>query len=193
MAANRSDSPLERGRNLEEEFFRRNDELLLQKLREKQAAETAREALSKATGITKPEVLDRLIALEVRPEMATALMIVPLVEVAWADGSIDAKEREAILAQARVSNLEAGSPELALLESWLQQRPGPKLLAAWTLTIQDLVQKLEPAEIEKLKSGLVGRARGVAKASGGVLGIGKVSSKEEAVLARLESAFPATK
>jgi hypothetical protein len=193
MAANRSDGPHERGRNLEEEFFRRNDELLLQKLREKHAAETAREALSKATGITNPEVLDRLIALEVGPEMATALMIVPLVEVAWADGTIDAKEREAILAQARHSNLEAGSPELALLESWLTQRPGPKLLAAWTLTIQDLVQRLEPAEIEKLKSGLVGRARGVATASGGVLGIGKVSAKEEAVLARLESAFPATK
>lgn len=193
MSANRSDGPHERGRNLEEEFFRRNDELLLQKLREKQAKETAREVLSKATGITNPEVLDRLIALEVRPEMATALMIVPLVEVAWADGTIDAKEREAILAQARKSNLVAGSPELALLESWLGQRPGPNLLAAWTLTVQDLAQKLEPAEIEKLKSGLVGRARGVAEASGGMLGIGKVSSKEQAVLAKLESAFPATK
>jgi hypothetical protein len=190
MASNTPDSLHERGRSLEEEFFRRDDERLLQKLREKQAAETARDALSKATGITNPAVLDRLIALEVRPEMATALMIVPLVEVAWADGTLDAKEREAVMAQARASNLAAGSPELALLESWLKQRPGPKLMAAWTLTIQGLVQKLEPAEIVKLKSNLIDRARGVAKASGGVLGMGKVSSKEEAVLAKLESAFP---
>jgi len=193
MSANTSDSLNERGRSLEEEFFRRDDERLLQKLREKQAAESARDALSKATGITNPSVLDRLIALEVRPEMATALMIVPLVEVAWADGTLDAKERELVMAQARTSNLAEGSPELALLESWLKQRPGPKLLAAWTLTIQGLVQKMEPDEIARLKSGLLDRARNVAKASGGVLGIGKVSSQEEAMLTKLGSAFPPTK
>lgn len=194
MAANTPDSLHERGRSLEEEFFRREDEKLLKKLKEKQAAESVREALGKATGIANPAVLDKLIALEIRPETATALSIVPLVEVAWADGTLDDKEREAVLAHARASGIAPGSAELALLESWLNRRPEPKLLTAWTLTIHGICQELGPAEIAKLKSTLLDRARAVASASGGVLGLGsKVSSKEAAMLTRLEAAFPVSK
>ncbi len=194
MALNSSDSLHERGRSLEEEFFRRDDERLLKKLREKQATESAREAMAKATGASNPAVLDKLIKLEIRPETATALLLVPLVEVAWADGTLDDKEREAILALSREKGFAPGSAELALLESWLKKRPEPKLLAAWTLMIQGLCQQLDAAECAKLKSALLDRARGVAKASGGVLGLGsKVSSKEAAMLTNLEAAFPTAK
>lgn len=194
MTANFSDGLHERGRSLEEEFFRRDDERLLQKLRAKQAAESARDAMAKATGATNPAVLDRLIALEIRPETATALLLVPLVEVAWADDTLDEKERAAILALSREKGFAPGSAELELLESWLKRRPEPKLLTAWTLMIQGLCQQLGADEIAKLKTALLERARGVAKASGGVLGLGnKVSAKEAAMLTKLEAAFVAAK
>ena len=42
----------------------------------------------------------------------------------------------------------------------------------------------------RLKENLVGRARTVAEAAGGFLGIGAISTEEESVLGELEGAFP---
>jgi hypothetical protein len=178
----------DRGRSLEDEFFRREDKRLIEQLTALRAAEATREALSKASGITAPAVLDKLIELGIRAETVAALSIVPLVEVAWADGAIDAKERRAVLQRAGVSeNSTAG----ALLATWLERRPDPKLLIAWTHLVQALSEQVGPAEAARIKAGLLERARAVAAAAGGLLGVGpKISSAEASILAKLEAAFP---
>ena len=179
-----------RGKSLEDEFFRREDQRLIKRLAELKAAETTREGLAKASGITNPAVLDKLMGLGIRPETVAALSIVPLVEVAWADGSLDTKERRAILDRARDSGIAPGSTEHSLLEAWLDRRPEPKLLTAWTHMVQGMAEQLGPDGTARLKASLLERARAVAAASGGVLGLGsKVSSAEAAMLAQLESAF----
>jgi hypothetical protein len=180
----------DRGKSLEDEFFRREDQRLIKRLAELKAAETTREGLAKASGITNPAVLDKLMGLGIRPETVAALSIVPLVEVAWADGSLDTKERRAILDRARDSGIAPGSTEHTLLEAWLDRRPEPKLLTAWTHMVQGMAEQLGPDGTARLKASLLERARAVAAASGGVLGVGsKVSSAEAAMLAQLESAF----
>ena len=179
-----------RGKSLEDEFFRREDQRLIKRLAELKAAETTREGLAKASGITNPAVLDKLMGLGIRPETVAALSIVPLVEVAWADGSLDTKERRAILDRARDSGIAPGSTEHSLLEAWLDRRPEPKLLTAWTHMVQGMAEQLGPDGTARLKASLLERAHAVAAASGGVLGLGsKVSSAEAAMLAQLESAF----
>jgi hypothetical protein len=90
----------DRGRSLEDEFFRREDKRLTERLNELRAAEATREALGKASGITKPAVLEKLMELGIRAETVAALSIVPLVEVAWADRALDAKERRVIVERA---------------------------------------------------------------------------------------------
>lgn len=180
----------DRGRDLEDEFFRREDQRLIERLNELKAVETTREALAKASGVTKPAVLDKLVALGIRAETVTALFMVPLVEVAWADGTLDAKERRAILDRTGDSGVARGSAEYALIEAWLDRRPDPKLLTAWTHLVRGMCEQLGPDEAARLKAGLLERARAVAGASGGVLGIGsKVSNAEATVLAQLEAAF----
>jgi hypothetical protein len=180
----------DRGRDLEDEFFHREDQRLIERLNELKAVETTREALAKTTGITKPAVLDRLMALGIRAETVTALFMVPLVEVAWADGTLDAKERRAILDRAGDSGVTRESTEYALLEAWLDRRPDSKLITAWTHLVQGMCEQLGPDGAARLKTGLLERARTVAGASGGVFGIGsKVSNIEAAVLAQLEVAF----
>jgi tellurite resistance protein len=180
----------DRGRGLEDEFFRREDQRLIARLNELKKAETTREALAKASGITQPAVLDTLMSLGIRAETVAALSIVPLVEVAWADGSLDAKERGAILERARQSGMVPGSSEHALLEAWLERRPDAKLLTAWTHLVRGIRDQVGPDEATRLKTSLLEHARAVASASGGVLGFGaKVSQAEAAMLARLESAF----
>src|SRR5437660_9372790 len=106
----------DRGRSLEGEFFRREDRRLMVRLNELRAAEATREALGEASGITKPAILEKLMELGVRAETVAALSIVPLVEVAWADGALDAKERRAVVERAGV---DRDSTAGALLEAWL--------------------------------------------------------------------------
>ena len=106
----------DRGRSLEDEFFRREDARLKEKLRETAQREGAREDLARASGIKNPAIVERLLALGVRPETVTALSLVPLVEVAWADGSLDDNERRVILERAGTSGLAPGSTEHALLD-----------------------------------------------------------------------------
>ncbi|MFN0007181.1 MAG: hypothetical protein ACKVXR_04670 [Planctomycetota bacterium] len=183
-------SKMKFGESLEEDFFRREDQRLLARLRELREAENARETLSQATGITNATVLDKLLALKIQPEIIAALRIVPLVEVAWADGSLDEKERAAVLSGAQEAGISADSAAYLLLETWLARKPEPHLLAAWTTLVQGLTESLPEAEAKKLETSLMERVRRVAGASGGVLGLGsKVSKQEAAVLEKLLKVF----
>ena len=179
----------ERGKSLEDEFFRKEDARLMEKLRELKAKEATREELSRISGIKNPATLDRLIQLGVHAETLVALSIVPLAEVAWADGAIDAKEEQAILDRAAKSGVTPGSPSYDLLKSWLERRPEPRLLTAWIHMVQGINENLTHEQVEALREGLVERARAVASASGGVLGVGKISSAEAEMVRQLESAF----
>src|SRR3990172_5808857 len=92
-----SDALHKRERALEEEFFAKKNHQLRDKLKATFDQDVTREKLKAATGITNPVVLERLIALQVRGETMAAFWLYPLVEVAWADGKLDRKERDAIL------------------------------------------------------------------------------------------------
>jgi hypothetical protein len=180
----------DRGRSLEDEFFRREDQRLVERLRELRATAATQEALGKASGITKPAILAKLIELGIRAETVAALSIVPLVEVAWADGALDAKERRAVVERAGVAR---DSTAGALLEAWLDRRPDPSLLIAWTHLVEAMSAQLGPDGVAHLKTGLLERARAVAGASGGLFGVGsKISAPETAMLAQLEAAFPSS-
>jgi hypothetical protein len=180
----------DRGQSLEDEFFRREDQRLMERLSELKAVEATREALGKASGITKPAVLETLMELGIRAETIAALSIVPLVEVAWADGALDAKERRTIVERAAV---DRDSIAGALLEAWLDRRPDPKLLIAWTHLVQAMSEQLGPDGAARLKTGLLERARAVATATGGLFGVGsRISASEAAMLAKLKAAFPSS-
>ena len=71
-----------------------------------------------------------------------------------------------------------------------QLQPGDHLVEAWVEYMRGLVERLSPPERDKLRADVVGRARAVAEAAGGFLGLGsKISSEEAAVLAALERPF----
>jgi len=181
----------ERGKALEEAFFKQQHEAQLAKLRLRQEQQEAREALAAASGIgDDPDLLDRLAALGIRAETLAALTLIPLVEVAWADGKMEARERDAILRGAESSGIEPGSPSYGLLEIWTRDRPAPELMESWKGYITALAAELSADQKWHLEEKIVGRARSVAEAAGGFLGLGrKVSAEEESVLLELERAF----
>ena len=179
----------ERGRALENQFYEKENREKLAAMKAKLDAQKSKEELRKASGMTDDAVLDRLAALGMRANTIAALSLVPLIQVAWADGAIQDNERTAILQGAHGKGLEQGSDGYELLQSWLKKRPDTGLIEAWEAYIKALASQLNDEQNKLLKNQIVGFAKMVAASAGGFLGIGKVSASEEKALLRIESAF----
>jgi hypothetical protein len=192
MTSMKEDMPLEyleeQRRILEDNFFVANDKVLIENLKRMKKMQESKSALAEVSGITNDALLAKLVELQIRPETVAALAMIPLVEVAWADGSVSKEEEAAIFKAAEASGVK-GDVERELLRGWLSRKPQTALLDAWSHYIADLCSKLSTAEKASLKSDLIGHARAVAEASGGILGIGAVSKEEKAMLKTLEEAF----
>jgi hypothetical protein len=178
---------------LESAFFHPEDAKLVSKLAELRNMEDTKQALSDVSGIKNDRILGKLVALKVRPEIAAALVVVPLIEVAWADGKVDDKERAAVLAKLADSGVKKGGIEHEIAQSWLLRRPKPQLLEAWTHYVEGLVKPMSPTEREALRTELLNGLTAVAEASGGFAGIRKISASESEMVAKLKVLFLAAK
>ena len=184
-----SGSLFERGKALEERFFGEKDKELLAKLRQEISDKESREALSAACGISDGAVLDAMLKHEVSAETLTSLSLVPLVAVAWADGVMENNEREAIMKAATSVGIATDSASYEVLASWLDEQPGDELVNSWKEYIGSLKETLDDTAFNQVKANVMGRAKDVAQAAGGFLGIGKTSDQESAVIADLENSF----
>ncbi len=173
-------------KDLEETFFAKENERLLRELRQKAKTDEKRKALSAVVKAKDPKIIDHLLELGVGPESILAVGLVPLAAVSWADGRLDDKERKAILKAASERGVEPGSANYTMLEVWLKEKPGQKLMDAWKKYTRGIWEQLTKEEQVLMRVNLVGRAREVAEAAGGFLGISSISAQEEAVLKELE-------
>ncbi len=176
------------GKALEDSFFAKENARLLEKLKKQEAEEVRRQAFRDAN-ITSERLIDALIALEIDPAAMAALSIVPLVAVAWADGEIQKKERDAIIKAAEEGGIKPGSANHELLESWLKKKPGQELLSTWKEYAHAVEERLDGVVGDELKVRLMTRTTAIAKAAGGFLGLGAISKAEQAVLDELEHAL----
>jgi len=180
----------ERRKGLEEEFFTKREQKLVAKLRATLEKEHPRETLKQLTGIQDDTIIDTLISLHVDRDTLAAFGLYPLVEVAWADGEVDDRERQAFLKAAAEHGLAADSPGHKALREFLKECPREEARKAWFAWARQLNARLSAAERRELREGLVRRARAVAEASGGILGLGRrVSAAEQKVLDKIEAAF----
>ena len=177
------------GTDLVEKYFHKQDKNLIEQLIAKFNAIKTREELSRITGIKSKWVLQKLMDLGVQPHMMMVLTLVPLLEVAWADGHISEEERELILKEASKTGIEVGTEAYMLLSSWLETKPENQLFTSWNVYVEGLCNELSANQIVDLKNDVLARAKAVAEASGGILGVGKVSKSEKLVLEKLEAPF----
>ena len=176
------------GKALEDSFFAKENARLLEKLKKAEAEEAKRRAFRDAN-IKSEQLIDALVDLEITPGGIAALSIVPLVAVAWADGEIQKKEREAIIRAAEDGGIEPGSANHELLENWLKTKPGPDLLATWKEYAHAIEERLDSVVGNELKERLMTRTTDIAKAAGGFLGLGAISKAEQAMLDQLAHAL----
>ena len=181
------DSLSKRGRSLEEMFFKERDAQLIEQRRQLEQLKKDADALAAVSGIKNPQILEKMVGMGVSLSTMASLAVLPLVEVAWADGQLSEKEKEAVLAGAAHNGIAAGSMDYGILESWLKERPQPQLLEAWMYYIAGLKEVLSPKEMDELRTDLLNKAKKVAQATGGLFS--KISSEEQAVLKKMESVF----
>lgn len=174
-------------RSLEEAFFARENAELLEKLKQKAQREERRQAMREVVPNADDAFLDHLLDIGLTPETVLALVLVPLLMVAWADGRIDRRERDALLKAAEERGVAPGSVSHQILDRWLENRPEPRLFEAWKRYARAVWGTLAEPERRAVHHRMVDLARGVAEAAGGFLGLGsKISPAERAVLDEVE-------
>ncbi len=179
----------ERGNALEEEFFRKQNAEIVEKLRASRAQEETRREMAAAIGVDDPALVEQLLAHGVTPATLAAVSLAPLVLVAWADRNLDSNERKAVLEEAAKSGVAAGSAESELLDSWLRERPPSTLMETWSSYARGVAESLDAERRREFRESLLNRTRAVANAAGGFAGMNKVSAPEKAILDELEAAL----
>ena len=180
----------DREKALEELFFEKQNRKLVEKLRTEREHTEAKAGLQALTGIQDESLLQTLVSLDLGPETWAAVSLLPLVEVAWADGGVEEKERRAILTAAEANGITKGSASWGLLERWLETRPDSGYLEAWGASMVELCSRLDPSERAAMKREILDRATRVAESAGGFLGLGsKLSAQEQRILDELAKAF----
>jgi len=176
-------------RTMEDLFFFQHEQRMQAARKELEARKETKENLAKVSGIRNDVLLDKLLGLDIRPETLATLFVIPLVEVAWADGEVQEAERAEILRYAEKAGLKNKAINPVVFTAWLKKRPDSALMDAWRHYIQTLCRELNDEERRTLMNDVLTDARAVAEAAGGFLGFGAQSAAEQRVLEKVEAAF----
>lgn len=116
-----------------------------------------------------------------------ALPLLPLVQVAWADGSVQEAERELILSLAdRRFHLEDEGTRM--LRNWLHHPPSSAYVARGREVLLALCERDGELRREKLAD-VIAFAKDVARAAGGFFGFGAISSEEASAIDAIAEAL----
>ena len=176
-------------RDHEEDYFRKQDRELIEKMRKAAAHDETLGPLGAQSGIQDPQLLRDIAQLGFSADTVSLLPLVPILQVAWAEGGISPAERTLILEFARIRGIAVGSPADQQLAEWLAHRPSPdvfsragRLIAAMLAAGSGTVHDLSAEDLVKY-------CESIAAASGGILGLGKVSAGERAAIEQIQTAL----
>lgn len=176
----------ERRRSYESEYFQRRERELIEKMRARARELADEHQMGQAAGISDDDVLAALHDLGYTRETVTLVHLVPLLQVAWIDGSVSPAERAGILEAARLRGVEESTPAHRQLVSWLDRKPLDGFFEDTLRLIGNLLAAMPDDARTKAKTTLLAYANAIAEASGGILGLGnKVSAEERAVIDRI--------
>jgi hypothetical protein len=175
----------DRRRIQEEEYFQRQEQELIAKLHQRGREEATRRVMAERTGVVDQEILQELETLGYTPETVMLLHLVPLLQVAWADGGVSDRERALIIEAARAGGIQTDSDADRQLATWLATPPSADFFERTLRLIGTILRARPLEEREAVQHDLASYCRAIAAASGGILGLGKVSPEEQRVLARI--------
>ena len=174
----------------EEEYFRRRDRELVDKMRQAAEAVKLRKMLGERAGLDDPEMVQELQDLGFTPDTVELLPLMPAIQMAWAEGGVTSQERATLVSLARARGVAEGSPGDVQLHNWLDSRPDDQVFARAMRLINALLERGHGLKIDA--DDLVKFSEEVALASGGILGIiGRISREEKELLKTLATQLKA--
>ncbi len=179
---NSKDFLQDRERALENEYFRRRDLELIAELRRQGRLERDRRALKEELGIADQGLLAHLQEIGFSPDNLVLLHLVPMVDVAWAEGDVTAREREMILALAERRGVAQETPVYQQLVGWLENEPTPDFYETALDAIRATLDREDETAREADLKDLVEWSIRIAEATGGILGMARVCREERECL-----------
>lgn len=165
----------------EEEYFLRHNQALVKKLREKMAAEAAVHDIEEVSQVHDQALLEQLAQLGVTRETVPVLHLMPVLEVAWADGEIQEEERVMLLAAADESNLEGKAREA--FEAMLTTRPSQTYFDAALSFIRAVLEAMPADKAARARENITNLSESIALSAGGWFGIfARVDANEKSAL-----------
>jgi hypothetical protein len=180
----------DRRRASEDDYFRKKDRELIEKMRQAAAVERTQSELSARTGLNDPALIAELGSLGFTPETIGVLPLVPVVQMAWAEGGITPAERDLLIRLARGRGIAAGSAADQQLNAWMTRRPSDEDFARATRLIRAMLDTGTATDALSADD-VIKYSESIASASGGLFGIGKISAEERETLAQIVSALKA--
>lgn len=178
----------ERSRKSEEDYFRRKEQELVEKLRKTTETQAHRQGLAEAIGLENEQILDVLREMGFDRATVVVLFLVPLLQVAWSDGSISDRERALLLEAAHAHGVKEGTPAHAKLNEWIAAKPPEQMVERALHVIRDIMAFQSTDARKDTTDRLLNACERIAAASGGFLGLGsKISPEETAVMKRVAS------
>ena len=174
-----------RGQALEEAFFYRMDQELIEQLSRQLKREEKIRLYGAATGIQDRKHLELLADSGFELPTLTAFIWIPLLFVAWADGSADDMEKGVISEVLENKGISQKTTSMLLDHEWFRKRPTEELWQVWAEFSTATLGALNPDLHDELIKEIVSLCRVVAHASGGVMGLGKISASEARVIDRV--------
>jgi hypothetical protein len=177
----------DREKAMENSYFRDRDAKLVERLRQEAKLDDIGRALADKLQVDNPDLLLRARQAGVTADTAPAFFLAPMIQVAWAEGSVRKAERQTVLRIARERGIEKGSPAYAQLTEWLNVRPPDEFFDTALDVMRYGYSVLPAVEREERIKRIVDACHQVAEASGSeiarLIGLGDaVSRTEEATL-----------
>ena len=187
----------DREKAMESGYFREQDAKLIERLRANASLDDIAVALAEKLNIEHPELLVRVRALGVTADTAPAFLLMPLVQIAWAEGSNSKEEQQTVLHLARERGIGEDSTAYAQLREWLAVRPPDTLFDTAYEVLHAGYAVLPPREREERIQRMIEACQKVAEASGSqiakLIGLGDgVSHVEQSVIETIKSKLQST-
>jgi hypothetical protein len=172
------------GKGREDAYFKQKEAELIAELRRKAERERTRTARPDESGVDD-EILKTLQDLGFTREVLAILHLVPLVQVAWADGRVSEAERKKIIEVAGLRGVVPGAPEYDALDQLLARRPSEETFETIWRVLRALYASWPEEKRKTIGGSLPAYATEVASVSGGLLGFRSISAEESDVLQRV--------
>jgi len=134
------------------------------------------------------EVIRALADLGMDEQSVKALPLLPLIQVAWADGEVQEAERS-LIEKIASERYELGEEGERMLANWLRYPPTPAYLASGRRALQAVALRNEAGLDDGDLNDVLKLSKQVAKAAGGLFGIGAISKSEAAALQEIAEAL----